>query len=132
MNRAERRRKLYSMPAYQRGGAADVIRQMAKNGITVEDYDKARDKEYKRGFSEGYRAGGEESMKMCYAALALAAHELLGFGRKRACDLLVKMDNIVMTRLNSEDAITEAFDAMGLHIDFADPMCRVQENVELI
>ena len=110
-------------PAYRRGvSAEEMIKRMSRNGITVEDYDKARDKEYKRGFSEGYRAGGEESMKMCYAALALAAHELLGFGKKRACDLLVRMDNIVMTRLNSEDAITEAFDAMGLHIDFADPM----------
>lgn len=130
MNRAERRKKFFGAPAYQRSGPADVIRQMAKNGITVEQYDTAREKEYKRGFSEGYRAGGEESMKMCYAAAALAAHELHGLGRKRILDFLQRIDSIVMTELNSEDAISKVFDDTGLHIDFYDPIQRVKEESE--
>ena len=127
MNREQRRKRLHDMPAYQRNGASDVIRQMAKNGITVEQYDAAREKEYKRGFSEGYRAGGEESMKMCYAAVALAVHELYGFGRKRALDILQKLDNIVMTELNSEEAIAKVFEDIDLQIDFYDPINRVKE-----
>ena len=128
MNREQRRKRLHDMPAYQRNGAADVIRQMAKNGITVQQYDEAREHEYKRGFSEGYTRGGEESMKMCYAEAAIAVHELYGFGRKRAFDLLQKIDHIVMTELHSEDAINRALQEMDLHIDFYDPMERVKEG----
>lgn len=128
MNRQQRRAAMKQTPAYRRGvSAEEMIRRMSRNGITVEDYDNARQKEYDRGFSEGVRAGREETIKMAYAAACLAAKEQYGFARSRCLKLLLAIDDQITNHLHSEEAIQDVFDKMGLTIDFNDPLEPVKE-----
>ena len=131
MNRAERRAKAKSTPAYRRGASAeDLIRQMSRNGITPEQYDEHGRHEYERGLRQGYMDGGTESIKMVYAAVCLALKELHGWGRKRCYDVLARVDEHVTNHLHSSDAIDEVFREVGLQIDFRDPLERVKEVEE--
>ena len=128
MNRAERRAAQKAVPAYRRGvGAEELIRQMSRNGITPEQYDKHGREEYERGLRQGYMDGGTESIKMVYAAVCLAARELHGWGKERCYKLLARIDDHVTNHLHSSDAIDEVFREVGLQIDFRDPLEKVKE-----
>lgn len=114
-------------PAWRRNASAEeLIRQMSKNGITPEQYDAARQKEYERGFSEGVRAGREETVKMAYAAICLAANKLHGFGQKRCMNLLIAVDDNITNHLHSSEAIDEVFRDVGIQIDFSDAINTVK------
>lgn len=127
MNRAQRRAEAKATPAWRRNlSAEDIIRGMSKNGITPQQYDEARQKEYERGFSEGVQAGREEAVKMTYAAICLAARGKFGFGQKRVMDLLVAVDDQITNHLHSSDAIDQVFDELDIELSFDDPFSTVR------
>lgn len=127
MNRAQRRAQNKSTPAWRRGETAEsMLARFAQNGITAKDYDDAREREYNRGYKEGFAAAAPATYKTIYAAICLAANELHGFGQKRCLDLLLKVDEIVTYSLTSTEAICEVYKKTGLEIAFDEPFDRVR------
>lgn len=93
-----------------------IFDRISKNGITIEDVKQAEDKAYQ----DGYKAGLEATMRMCYAASCLALNELHGFGQKRCKDVLNAIDEKVCYALTSKELVDEVFDRMNLQIEFKD------------
>lgn len=118
-NRKDRRKKpqQVSLPKSQEA----MLSRMCKNGITPKDLEK----EYYKGFD----VGRDSAIRTCYAAVCLAARDLLGFGSKRAYKLLLAMDNHVCETLSSMEAIDKVFDEMGITIRFhGDPFTHVEQK----
>ena len=82
---------------------------------------------YKQGFSAGWEAAVKFVIKDCYAAAALAMHDLSKYGTVRNRRLLKRMDYYVVNRLTTEEIIDEALQKAGVEINFAEPFERVQE-----
>jgi hypothetical protein len=99
-----------------------LLKRFAQNGITVKDLEK--------NYYLGFDAGRDAATRTCYAAVCLAARDLLKFGPKRAHALLCKMDEHVCDTLSSKEAIDKVFEEMGITIHFyGDPFSHV-ERVE--
>lgn len=119
MNRAQRRAKAKSTPAYRRGMTAEDMRKaFVKNGITPEDLQQ----NYEIGLSEGRTEGIEFAIKTVYAASALALNEIAGWGHKRCARFMRRMDEIVTTTITSDDVIEDVFEKCGLRIDFREAL----------
>ena len=123
MNRKERRAAMKSKPAYLRETREELMKKLVKNGITPDDLEK----EYDRGFDDGFKRAADPIMKGCFAAVCLALSDLHGFGRKRCMDVLNAMDNHLTMTLTSADAIESVYRRMGLVIEFREPFDRVRE-----
>lgn len=80
---------------------------------------------YQQGFKAGWDAATRFVIKDCYAAAALAMHDIGRFGTKRNRRLLKKIDDYVVNRLTTEDLIDEALQNAGVEINFAEPFERV-------
>lgn len=96
-----------------------TLSSIQRNGITIEDLDRAA----QEGYRDGNRIGAENTMKICYAAVALTLHERLGYGKKRCMDFLNAMDEKVIYSLDSAEAMQQVFDDIGLQLRFrGDPL----------
>lgn len=119
MNRADRRKAAKAIPAYRRGMSGEaLIQQMSKNGITVEQYDNAREEEYNKGYMEGLTQGRVDAAQQCYAACALAMKQELGFGKKRILKMLQAMDNHVMYSFDGAESIEQVWNECGITMVF--------------
>lgn len=130
MNRAERRKAAKAVPAYRRGMTGEaLIQQMSKNGITVEQYDNAREEEYNKGYMEGLKQGREDAAMQCYAACALAMKQVLRFGKKRILRILRAMDDHVMYSFDGSESIEKVWEDCGIQMVFHnDPLkSRIEE-----
>ena len=123
MNRKERRAAMKSKPAYLREPREELMKKLVKNGITPDDLEK----EYDRGFNDGFKRAADPIVKGCFAAVCLALSDLHGFGRKRCMDVLNAMDGHLTMTLTSADAIESVYRRMGLVIEFREPFDRVRE-----
>ena len=126
----EERREALKIPLHKRQkmmadaeARARLLTQLVQNGITPEDLKK----NYDIGYSDGYRSAGEEIIKSCYAAVCATLEELHGFKRKRCLEILNAVDKRILYTLNSQEAIDEVYDRIGLKLNFKDPFYRVQE-----
>lgn len=99
----------------------EAARRIAKNGLTVKDLEEA----HQRGFDEGFKKSADNIVRGCYAGVCLALNDLYGFGSKRCCDVLNKLDWHMLYSLTSADAIQEVWDRMKLHIDFKEAFDRI-------
>ena len=63
----ERQKRIADQEAFQR---------IQKNGITIDDLKMVE----VQGQQDGYLAGKVETLRLCYAAICMALHELHGFG----------------------------------------------------
>ena len=82
MNRQQRRQAAKQTPAYRRGmGAEALIREMSKNGITPDQYDRWGEKQYEKGWHDGFTAAGEEITKCLYAVACLTLKEAVRIRR---------------------------------------------------
>lgn len=82
---------------------------------------------YQQGFKAGWDAATRFVIKDCYAAAALAMHDISRFGTVRNRRLLKRMDFHIVNRLTTEEIIDEALQKAGVEINFAEPFERVQE-----
>lgn len=80
---------------------------------------------FQQGFKEGWDAATRFVIKDCYAAAALAMHDIMRFGTKRNLRLLKKIDYYVVNRLTTEELINDALQKAGVEINFAEPFERV-------
>lgn len=90
------------------------IKEIERNGITLEHMMQAEKTAYERGVEAGKNA----TFETCFAAVCLALQELHGFGRKRCKDVLNLTYEKMTMALNSADAIQQVYDEMGLEIKF--------------
>lgn len=100
----------------------EAAKRIAKNGLTIKDLEEA----HQRGFDEGFKASADNIVRGCYAGVCLALNDLYGFGSKRCCDVLNKLDWHMLYSLTSEDAIQEVWDRMKLHIRFDEAFDRIE------
>lgn len=82
---------------------------------------------FQQGFKAGWAAATRFVIKDCYAAAALAMHDISRYGTKRNRRLLKKIDYYVVNRLTTEEIIDEALQKAGVAINFADPFDRVAD-----
>lgn len=73
---------------------------------------------YHQGYSEGWHAACNFAMKTCYAAAALALHDLEGYSTVRNTRFLRAMDSYVTDTLTSEEIMDEALEKAGVSINF--------------
>lgn len=109
--------RFWSLPPERRAQIIqdnERLKNIEKNGITLEELKRAEDDGYKRGVN----AGIEGTMRTCYAAICLALHELHGFGKERCAKVLNNVDEKITMSLTSEEAIQEVYDQIGLEIVF--------------
>lgn len=100
--------------------------KLERNGITMEDVDKAgRD-----GYAQGYEVASCDTVLACYAAICLALKETHGFGKKRCAEVLRKVDDIILYRLTGQDLVNRVWDEMGLRLEFNAPFDRIEEGKE--
>lgn len=97
--------------------------KLERNGITIEDLDKAG----KDGYMQGYDVAASDTLKACYSAVCLALKEMHGFGKKRCADVLRRIDDTLLYRLTSEDLIQQVWDELGLRLEFNAPLDRIEE-----
>lgn len=103
-----------------------AFQRINKNGITIEDLKNAE----VEGRNDGYRAGKEETLIICYASFMLALNEVCGFDGDKCREILNAADEKVTYTLTSAEAIREVYDTMGITLNFADalPGDRLQEK----
>jgi hypothetical protein len=94
----------------------EQLKSIQRNGITIDDLDRAG----RQGYQDGAKAGAENTMRNVYAAVALTLHEMYGFGKDRCAKVLNNVYDKLTLSLTSEDAIQEVYDSMGLEIHFSD------------
>ena len=81
----------------------------------------ATKKGYQQGWDEGYEKGRAEATEfstyvMC-PALALALHDLYGFGKKRTCRALNLAGKYMIEAFTSRELIAEAYKRCGFEFD---------------
>ncbi len=106
----------------------ELVDKMSKNGITPFDMKEATDKAYKDGFQEGYCESNKQTIKMIYAAICIALKEKHEFGKKRCLDILRLVDEKVIYAFDSEEAVDEVFDKLGITINFDESIERIEEK----
>lgn len=76
---------------------------------------------HRQGYEEGWKAACDFCMRTCYAAAALALHDMEGYGHRRNTRFLRKMDGYVTNTLSSGEIIEEALEKAGVQINFRAP-----------
>lgn len=123
MNRQQRRAAAKAQPRYVRGLTTEQKKaRLFKNGITLEDVDKAQ----KDGWHEGFQTAGRETLRSIYAAIVW---QLNREGRERDAiiETMRAIDQRVLESISSAEDIEEVFQESGIEIAFDEPFDRVQE-----
>lgn len=94
-----------------------VVNNLSRNGITPADLEK----EYQKGYDEGCGVVSRNLGTLHTSAMMLALNDLHGFGGKRLCDLMDKMNEYMTSFLSSADAVMAVYDRFGLEFDATYP-----------
>lgn len=129
MNRQQRRKierqnRKIKKPSYRGLTHEQRLEKLFRNGITAEDLKQ----EWHDGFDAGFKAASPSAIRTIYAAIALAAHNELGFGQTRCKRFLDAVDAIVVNSLCSQEAIDDVYDKLKLQLQFDDP---TEDTVEV-
>ena len=120
----ERANQKHKRPSYHGLSQELMLEKLCQNGITPKDLEK----EYSTAIDKGFKAGEEATFKTVYAAMALALHELYGFGRERCWKVLVTADNKIVEYLTANEIIEDVWKKMHLRINFHEPFDRIEED----
>ena len=97
----------------------EYIQRMERNGITIEDVNRAA----QEGYQDGAKIAADNTMRNIYAAIALVMHENYGFGKKRCMDVLRAVDEKVMYAIDSKEMVQQVFDELKIKMTFdGDPL----------
>ena len=88
----------------------EYINRIQRNGITIEDLNRAG----QEGYREGAKTAADNTLRNIYAAVALVAHEKYGFGKKRCMALLNAVDEKVMYAIDSKEMVQQVYDDLGI------------------
>lgn len=98
----------------QRMADNEAFQRISKNGITIDDVHQAEENAY----SKGVEVGKNAAVETCFAAICLSLHELHGFGCDECSQVLNDTYERLCYALNSQEAIQEVYDKIGLEIRF--------------
>ena len=127
MNRKQRRAQAKATPSWRRNLSREqMAKGLVQNGISTEDLENA----FRDGFNAGFSEASPGVIKTVYAAVVLATRHQLHFGRERCKRLLMEVDQIVTITLDSQEAIEQVYQEIGLIIDFKDPIEPIKEVSE--
>ncbi|MBR6030189.1 MAG: hypothetical protein IKP40_13985 [Clostridia bacterium] len=98
--------------------AAETITGLIQQGVTPRQLEE----EFTRGYKAGYKAAAMPTSKAAMAAAIIALKEVYGFGPKRCIRFLNVMYERMVTAITDEELVQEAFDQVGVEIDFGDPV----------
>lgn len=126
MNRQQRRAKARNDKKYLNGLLATPAEQrqaqLFRNGITLEDLKRERE--------AGWMQGKEDVEQFCfhtiYAAILITMVEHHGWDGDKAADLLKEIDRQVVTCIEDQDIVDEAYRKTGIQLSWTDPLERVQ------
>lgn len=78
-----------------------------------------------KAYDKGYDAGAlmiTENLGTTFtAAMCIALHELYGFGRKRLCDLMERMNSEMLDTFTTQEAVQNVYKKLGLRFSKDDP-----------
>lgn len=86
---------------------------LLKNGITPKDLEDS--------FNEGVVCGQKTTAQNFTAAMAIALHDLYGFGIQRHMKVTDRMCEIMLNTFTSAELRDEALRKLHLRIDLSDP-----------
>lgn len=123
MNRKERRSaaknsKKNKAPEWHNLTKEQRMANLVKNGITPKDLEE----NFKKGYAAAANSLGGYFQRQLYSAFALALHELHGFGRKRALEVLVKTRQIILDYPACGDIMERVEKEMGLEINVSESL----------
>ena len=126
MNREQRRAKARRDAKYLREIEATSVQQkeamLFRNGIRIKDLEQARE--------DGWKQGKEDTEQFCfhviYAAILITICEKYGWDADKAAELLREVDHQVVTCIEDQDIVDEAFEKTGIQLSWTDPLERVQ------
>ena len=79
----------------------------------------------KKAYEMGHHAGGRvvtDNIGTTFtAAMCLALNELYGFGKKRLCDIMDRMNTIMLETFTTADAVQKVYKQLGLRFSEEDP-----------
>lgn len=119
MSKRSKRKHVQTEPAQRK------ILSIEENMKRTKELIEATKKGYEQGLQDGFEQGRAEatefaSYAMC-AAVALALHELHGFGNKRACRVLNLAGAKMFNAFTARELIAEAYERMGFTFE-EDPL----------
>lgn len=79
------------------------------------------EKAYLKGHDAGGKLISDNIGTNITAAMCLALHQLHGFGRKRICELMDRMNEIMLETFTTADAVQRVYKEMGLRFSDEDP-----------
>ncbi len=115
--------KQRNKPMWHKASPYERMQQLYKNGITMQDMDKA----FEEGRQKGAIAASNATIKTVYAGLCLALNEEFGFGAKRCLRVLHGVDRVLLESLTSDEAVEAVWDKLGLKLSFDEPFDRLEE-----
>ena len=81
----------------------------------------------RKAFDKGVDAGGKQITDnlgtVFTAAMCLALNEMHGFGRKRICEIMERMNTIMLETFTTRDAVQKVYKKLGLRFSDEDPFC---------
>lgn len=128
MNRQQRRAKARNDKKFlMEVAATSTERKQAmlfRNGITLDDLQDAH--------KDGWTQGKEDTEQFCfhviYAAILITMCEKHGWDADDAADLLKEIDRQVVTCIEDQEIVDEAYEKTGIQLSWTDPLERVQEK----
>lgn len=122
--RHDRKDVFAGLPAKER-----VFAQKLVDGkLTLAEYRKALDVEFKRGFNIGTR----NATSMIYAAILMAAKELYADDNDKAIDFLVAVDKKLVNEIDDMDMVQKLFMETGIELDVDDPFSTVKTTTKVV
>lgn len=120
-NRAERRKAKRDQPRYKRGKTVEELNaQFARHGITVKDYNDAKEKAYQKGWEDcakNYFSTAFDKLTLC---CSLVLHDDFKFGAQRINKFLLGLIRLyVDTKKTIPELSSELTQKTGLQLDFA-------------
>ena len=113
LNRQMRRQQTrQQMREWVRDGTAERVRKLSANGITPEDYEKAR----KDGYTEGYLYASSAFMKKMYAAMAKELIEA-GNDKEDIYTFIRNVDQRFVVMYDADEEVEDVFDLIGVRMN---------------
>lgn len=127
-NRAQRRQMMRAQVDKGKQLEKDYTRQqivtgLLQNGITIKDLEA----NFEKGMREGFRIGGEQVTKCCYAAVILALKEDFGFSNEQCYDAVYAVDRRIVWAIGHEELARDVLEKTGINMRLDEPLERIQK-----
>lgn len=122
-NRAMRRKQVRDqIKEWVQTGRIEQVQRLTQNGITQKDLDEC----YERGYTEGYKAGTDKTLRTVYAGVVLQLLET-GASNDSAIAFLRDLDNRLIVSIDAGEDIEEVFEKTGVKLMLKEDFDRVKE-----